>query len=59
MNCMNKWRQDITMLTASKFKQNNRQLACQTNFLFRQKNVNFRKELIKISKIAKFGCEML
>jgi hypothetical protein len=37
----------------------NRQLACWTNFWFRQKKVNSRKELIKISKIAKFGCEML
>ena len=37
----------------------NRQLACQTNFLSRPKKVNSRKELIKISKIAKFGYEML
>ena len=29
------------------------------NFLSRLKKVNSRKELIKISKIAKFGCEML
>ena len=35
------------------------QLALKTDFLFGNKERNFRKEIIKIRKTAKFGWEML